>query len=84
LTNKLNVYLLGKKTGVLTEDGQARLIFRYEPDVKQALSVRMPVRDDEYPHTYTYPFFENLMPEGRPLEIIANKLRISENNPFSI
>ena len=81
---KLNVYLRGEKTGVLTEDGQARLSFRYEPGAKQALSVRLPLREEEYSHTHAYPFFENLTPEGKALEIIANKLRISENNPFSI
>ena len=86
----LNVYLCGEKTGVLAEDGNANLSFLYDPAVlkkpgaPQPLSVRLPVREGAYHHQYAYPFFENLTPEGRPLEIIANKLRISENNPFSI
>jgi len=84
MSRSLNVYLYGNKTGVLAEDDRARLSFRYELSAKNFLSVRLPVREDEYPHDYAYPFFENLTPEGRPLEIIAGKLNISEKNPFSI
>ena len=76
--------MFGQKIGTLSEDRYTQLSFQYEPGVKQALSVRLPVREEEYSHIYAYPFFENLTPEGRPLEIIANKFRISENNPFSI
>jgi len=84
MSRSLNVYLFGKKAGVLTEDEQSRLSFKYEPDAKAPLSVRMPVRKEEYPHDYAYPFFENLIPEGSPLEIITDRMRIPENNPFSI
>lgn len=81
---KLNVYLCGEKTGVLTENEYSQLSFRYEPGVKYPLTVRMPIRDEAYPHAFAYPFFENLTPEGEPLELIANKMRIAVNNPFSI
>jgi len=84
VSRSLNVYLFGIKVGVLTEKEQSRLSFQYEPDAQAPLSVRMPVREEEYPHDYAHPFFENLTPEGRPLEIIANRMRISEYNPFSI
>jgi len=84
MSRSLNVYLYGNKTGVLAEDEHARLSFRYDSLAENFLSVRLPVREDEYPHDYAYPFFENLTPEGRPLELIAGKLNISENNPFSI
>jgi serine/threonine-protein kinase HipA len=89
MSRHLNVYLHGMKAGVLTEDEQSRLSFQYEPDAHAPLSIRMPVRKGvpgcgEYPHDYAYPFFENLTPEGRPLEIIAGIMRISERNPFSI
>jgi len=84
VSRSLNVYLFGIKAGVLTENEQSRLSFQYEPDAPAPLSVRMPVREEMYPHDYAHPFFENLTPEGRPLEIIADRMRISEYNPFSI
>jgi len=84
MSRSLNVYLFGIKTGVLTENEQSRLSFQYKPDAPAPLSVRMPIREEEYPHDYAHPFFENLTPEGRPLEIIADRMRISEYNPFSI
>jgi serine/threonine-protein kinase HipA len=84
MSRSLNVYLFGRKAGVLTEDEQSRLSFRYEPDAQAPLSVRMPVRTEEYLHDHAYPFFENLIPEGSPLEIIADRMHIPENNPFSV
>ena len=84
MTNNLNVYLHDKKIGILTEDENTQVSFKYEPDVKSPLSVRMPIRAEEYPHVFAFPFFENLTPEGEPLERIANKFRVSETNPFSI
>jgi len=84
VSRSLNVFLFGIKTGVLAENEQSRLSFQYEPDAPAPLSVRMPIREETYPHDYAHPFFENLTPEGRPLEIIADRMRISEHNPFSI
>ena len=84
MTDKLNVYLYGKKAGVLTEDENAQISFKYESNAKHPLTVRMPIREEKYPHAFAYSFFENLTPEGEPLELIANRLRLSENNPFSI
>ena len=40
MTNNLNVYLHDKKIGVLTEDENTQVSFKYEPDVK--------ISDDSY------------------------------------
>ena len=84
MTRKLNVYLYGEKTGVLSEDSLGNLQFEYNDHAKNPLSVRMPVKADLYDKFYAEPFFDNLIPEGQALDIIANKFHVSKNNTFSI
>jgi len=82
MSRKLNVYLCGKKTGELFEDDLLQLTFQYDNNASP-LSVRLPVREESYPHAVTYPFFENLTPEGDIFEILT-KDHVSGNNVFSI
>jgi serine/threonine-protein kinase HipA len=82
MSRKLNVYLCGKKIGELFEDDLLQLTFQYDKNAIP-LSVRLPVRVESYPHAITYPFFENLTPEGEAFEILT-KDHVSGNNVFSI
>ncbi|WP_461255248.1 HipA domain-containing protein [Treponema sp. R80B11-R83G3] len=82
MSRKLNVYLCGEKVGVLSEDDLLQLTFQYDNNASP-LSVRLPVREESYPHALTYPFFENLTPEGEAFEILT-KEHASGNNVFSI
>jgi len=84
MSRELNVYLCGKKIGVLYDDELGHLSFQYEADAKRQLSVRMPVRPEIYDVSYAVPFFNNLTPEGEALNFIAQFFRISKNNAFSI
>jgi serine/threonine-protein kinase HipA len=81
MSRKLNVYLCGKKIGVLSEDNLLQLSFQYDNNASP-LSVRLPVRAESYPHAATYPFFENLTPEGEAFKILT-KDHVSGNNIFS-
>jgi serine/threonine-protein kinase HipA len=83
MSRKLNVYLCGKKIGALIEDDLSQLSFRYDDDSAVPLSVRLPVRAQEYPHALAYPFFENLTPEGDAFEILT-KDHAAGNKTFSI
>ncbi|MDR0321953.1 MAG: type II toxin-antitoxin system HipA family toxin [Treponema sp.] len=84
MNRQLNVYLYGRKTGVLTEDQLGHLSFQYEADAQFPLSARMPVRPEEYDRFYTEPFFDNLTPEGEALQVVAQKFHVSQDNIFSI
>jgi len=84
MSRQLNVYLYGKKTGVLFEDDIGRLLFQYDDSAKLPLSVRLPVQNKIYDASYAEPFFNNLTPEGEALKILAQKLHTSEDNTFSI
>jgi serine/threonine-protein kinase HipA len=82
MKRKLNVFLCGEKTGVLTEDDLLQLTFQYKNNAAP-LSVNLPVRSESYPHAAAYPFFENLTPEGEAFEILT-KDHASGNKVFSI
>jgi len=80
---KLEVYLHNQKAGILTDvDGE--LSFKYDDNGGKALSVRLPVRKEEYGDKACRPFFENLLPEGNIREAVARKELVSESNVFSL
>ena len=79
----LNVYLYGQQVGQLSENSLGHLEFQYNDDA-YPLSVRMPVKKEKYEAMYAEPFFDNLMPEGDALSLIATKFHISDDNTFSI
>jgi len=83
MNRKLNVYLCGNRVGVLNEDESLQLSFQYCSKESRPLSVYLPVKDEVYPHTQTFPFFENLSPEGEAFEILT-KDHVSGNKIFSI
>ena len=82
MNRKLNLYLCGEKNGELNEDDLLQLTFQYDNNAIP-LSVRLPPRDESYPHMLAYPFFENLSPEGEAFEILT-KDHESGNKVFSI
>jgi serine/threonine-protein kinase HipA len=83
MSRKLNVYLCGNKVGILSEDELLQLSFQYDNDKVAPLSVHLPVRNEKYTHALTFPFFENLTPEGEAFEILT-KDHVSGNKTFSI
>ena len=83
MSKKLDVYLYGNKTGVLCENDLSQLSFQYCSGDVIPLSVRLPIRNEEYPGAQAFPFFENLVPEGEAFEILS-KDHTSGNRIFSI
>ena len=83
MSRKLNVYLCGKKIGVLSENELSQLSFLYDNENAAPLSVHLPVCAQEYIHSLAYPFFENLTPEGEVFEILTREHK-SGNKTFSI
>ena len=83
MSRTLNVYLCGKKIGMLCENDALQLSFQYCDNTVPALSVHLPVRTESYPHAYALPFFENLTPEGEAFGILT-KNHVSGNKIFSM
>jgi len=83
MSRKLNVYLCGKKIGVLTESELSQISFLYDNENVNPLSVHLPVCLQEYSHPEAYPYFENLTPEGEVFEILTKEHKAG-NKTFSI
>lgn len=81
MTSHLNLFYEDKHVGVLSEDDEERLSFRYvkkwlESEDSFPISIALKLEDKEYGHIQTKAFFENLLPEGEvksSIEKISNK-----------
>jgi serine/threonine-protein kinase HipA len=85
----LDVYLQDRKVGQLRLDDNRRFVFQYDAawiGRKEAvpLSLRLPLKAEPFPDDLARPFFSNLLPEQEIKRVIAQRLRISENNDFAM
>ncbi|MFZ3046418.1 MAG: type II toxin-antitoxin system HipA family toxin [Desulfatirhabdiaceae bacterium] len=85
----LDVYLQEQKIGRLWLDERRRFVFQYdaawiERQGSVPLSLYLPLQAEPYPDDLSRPFFSNLLPEANIKWIIAQRLRISENNDFAM
>jgi len=85
----LDVYLQERKIGRLWLDEKRRFVFQYHAEwIGQQgavpLSLRLPLQAEPFPDDLARPFFSNLLPEADIKRVIAQRLRISENNDFAM
>lgn len=85
----LDVYLHEQKIGRLWLNEKRRFVFQYDTEwIGQQgavpLSLSLPLRAEPYPDDLARPFFSNLLPEADIKRVIAQRLRISQNNDFAM
>lgn len=80
---KLRIVFHEQPCGWLQIDNE-RMQFQYDEAylaTRQApLSVAMPLREEAWPDAVSFPFFENLLPEGNIRHLLAETLRTADNN----
>ncbi len=80
---QLQVSLFEKPCGILSIEDE-RFSFRYlEAYIKiggPPVSIIMPVSETVFPDKLVFPFFENLLPEGRLRLALAKRFKTAENN----
>jgi serine/threonine-protein kinase HipA len=80
---ELDIYFHEQYCGCLRIDNE-RMHFQYDEqytlDRLPPLSVTMPLRKEPWPDAVSFPFFENLLPEGRVRQLLATRLNTAENN----
>ena len=81
----MNCYL----AGILTEVSPAEYVFRYDDsyfaDSKMpAVSLTLPKTQQEYRSAYLFPFFSNMLSEGRNRAVQSRLLHIDEADHFGI
>ncbi len=84
MNETLKVYLGDDHIGDLIQNNGQTLRFVYENSAKEDISLKMPRSNKIYYHKSVYPFFENLLPEGDILQLLAKANGVSQNNPFSL
>lgn len=75
--------------GILTEVSPAEYVFRYDnsyfTDNKMpAISLTLPKTQQEYRSAYLFPFFSNMLSEGRNRAVQSRLLHIDEADHFGI
>lgn len=83
ILTELDIYFHEHLCGWLRIDNE-RMHFQYHQHyIVQGLpplSVTMPVRNEPWPDAVSFPFFENLLPEGRVRQLLATRLHTADNN----
>ncbi len=83
------VYMNGIRAGVISELSPVEYLFRYDDAYfadksLPAISLTMPKRRQEYHSEYLFPFFANLLSEGRNRKVQSRLLHIDEEDNFGI
>jgi len=69
------------------EDGS--FVFKYkkeylESDAPTAISLTMPLTEEEYTNNVLFPFFDGLIPEGYLLELVSRKYNLDKRDRMSL
>ena len=85
----LDVYLLDKKVGLLSQEDDGKLTFTYAPDYLAqqdvaAISVSMPLREEPYRGLIAQAYFSGLLPDMGARKRLASALGTSADNTFAI
>lgn len=88
MSSHLNLFYEDKLVGILSEDEQERLSFRYskqwlEDQQSFPISIAIKLEDKEYGHIETKAFFENLLPEGEVKSAIEKLSHKNISDEFS-
>ncbi|MBD5209970.1 MAG: phosphatidylinositol kinase [Bacteroidales bacterium] len=86
---KCKVYVNGIEAGILTENDNPReYIFKYDKDYLDkklpAISLSMPLREEEYRSKILFPYFFNLLSEGENRAMQSSLLHIDKDDDFGI
>lgn len=83
------VYFKGEEAGLLTQHDNGSFTYRYHDQWmvdrgKPAISLTLPKSKPEYHAEYLFPYFYNMLPEGKNKQVVCKHLRIDENDYFGL
>jgi len=85
---KAKVFMKDTLAGYLTEEEDG-YVFAYnseylKSELKEAISLTLPLSDKKYKSTVMFPFFDGLIPEGWLLEIAEKNWKLSERDRMGL
>lgn len=83
------VYINKILAGILTETNDRKYTFRYNDQYfnakrSKAISVTLPLTQQEYHSDYLFPFFFNMLSEGVNKQRYCQLFKIDENDDFGL
>ena len=74
--------------GLLTKLNEKEYVFVYDKEYlklsnKKPISLTLPLQKEEFKSPYLFPFFYNLLAEGKLKDIQCKELRIDKDDDFS-
>lgn len=83
-----NVYVRSIKAGMISETDEG-YSFRYDPgylesDHPLAVSLTLPLSDEEYTSSTLFSFFDGLIPEGWLLDVAARNWKLDKRDRFGL
>lgn len=86
---QLEVYRNGVFAGIITEDDNKRYTFRYDDGYffnprSKAISLTLPKTQQQYDSESLFPFFFNMLSEGRNRKLQSRLLKVDENDSFGL
>ncbi|MCT7570070.1 HipA N-terminal domain-containing protein [Aliarcobacter butzleri] len=75
-------------SGLLTKLNEKEYVFVYDKEYlklpnKKPISLTLPLQEEEFKSSYLFPFFYNLLAEGKLKDIQCKELRIDKDDDFS-
>lgn len=82
------VYLSSQAVGTIEETAQGSRFFYDSAWLRrrdaEPISLTMPLRPEPYDSVGLHPFFENLLPEGSYLDLVAKKTNVARSDEFGL
>jgi len=73
--NEVDVWFKGEHVGILSQEGLAKFIFRYDEDAPYDISETMPRSEGSFEQPYIHPVFQMSAPEGDLRDSINESIR---------
>lgn len=82
------VYIQNRYAGIIRETDEG-YTFAYDTEYINkenavAVSLTLPLKEDEYQSTVLFPFFDGLIPEGWLLNVVSRNWKINSNDRFGL
>jgi serine/threonine-protein kinase HipA len=86
---KAKVLFKDEEAGVISQFDDGSFLFEYydewlNNDSKQSISLTLPKSEKKFYSKHLFPFFFNMLPEGKNKQVVCNLIRIDTDDYFGL
>jgi len=83
------IYFKGEKAGLLSQQANGHFTFEYSDlwildNTKPSISLTLPKNKKVHKSKHLFPFFFNMLPEGKNKQVVCKHLRIDKKDFFGL